>query len=106
MKANTVQSEILTIPAGEFKAKCLKLMDEAVTKQQRFSITKRGKVVGEFVPAPPEEKRFRSIFGRSPDIRIPSDAEWKKLKGQWADEVEASTEKLARQIGKGKNSKR
>jgi hypothetical protein len=72
MKA-AAQPDIFTIPAGEFKAKCLKLMDEAVARQQPFSITKRGKVVGQFVPEPPEEKPFHSVVGRSPDIKILGD---------------------------------
>jgi len=97
MKAST-QSETLTIPAGEFKAKCLKLMDTAVASQQRFSITKRGKVVGHFVPAQPEEKPFRSIFGRTPGVHLPTHAEWGKLKDEWTDEWDKSTERLARQI--------
>jgi hypothetical protein len=106
MKANAVQSETLTIPAGEFKAKCLKLMDEAVTKQQRFSITKRGKVVGEFVPAPREERPFRSIVGRSPNIRIPSEAQWAKLKNEWADEWDQSAKNFVRDFLQPKSKKK
>ncbi len=97
MKEST-QSETLTIPAGEFKAKCLKLMDEAVLNRKSFTITKRGKIVGEFVPAQPEIKPFRSIFGRTPGVPLPTQAEWKKLKDEWADEWDKSTERLARQI--------
>lgn len=71
--SSATQPETRTVPAGEFKAKCLKLMDEAVAKQQRFSITKRGKLVGHFVPVSVEEKPFRSIVGRSPGIKILGD---------------------------------
>jgi antitoxin (DNA-binding transcriptional repressor) of toxin-antitoxin stability system len=99
MKAST-QPEVRTIAAGEFKAKCLKLMDEALITQRPLTVTKRGKVVGKFVPEPPEEKPFRSLFGRTPDIRIPSEAEWRKLKDEWADEWERSTESFARELGK------
>jgi antitoxin (DNA-binding transcriptional repressor) of toxin-antitoxin stability system len=94
----SAQSEALTIPAGEFKAKCLKLMDEAVLTQKSFTITKRGKVVGEFVPAQPDAKPFRSLFGRTPGVSLPTQAEWTKLKNEWADEWDKSTERLARQI--------
>src|SRR5665213_1059706 len=101
MKA-AAQPEPLTIPAGEFKAKCLKLMDEAVAKQQRFSITKRGKLVGHFVPASAEEKPFRSIVGRSRGIRIPSEDEWTNLKADWADEWDRSTHNFVRAFAQPK----
>ena len=99
------QPETPTFPAGEFKAKCLKLMDEAVAKQHRFGISKRGKLIGHFVPLAPEEKPFRSIFGRTPGIRIPDQAEWKKLKTEWAGEWKDSSEKLLHNISKQKSSK-
>ena len=67
------QLETRTVPAGEFKAKCLGLMDEANVTQCRITITKRGKPVGQFVPLPLEEKPFRSIVGRSPGIKILGD---------------------------------
>jgi hypothetical protein len=105
MKAAT-QPEPRTIPAGEFKAKCLKLMDEAVAKQQRFSITKRGKLVGHFVPASVEEKPFRSVVGRSSGLRIPSEGEWTKLKADWADEWDRSTHDLARALAQPKSKKK
>jgi hypothetical protein len=73
MKADVVQPELLTIAAGEFKAKCLKLMDEAVLTQKSFTITKRGKRVGKFVPEPAEEKPFRSLVGRYPNTKILGD---------------------------------
>jgi prevent-host-death family protein len=95
MKAST-QPEPLTIPAGEFKAKCLKLMDDAVVTQKPFTITKRGKPVGQFVPTSVEKKPFRSVVGRSPAIRMPSEAEWRKLKDEWADEWDRSTENFVR----------
>lgn len=92
----TAQPEVRTIAAGEFKAKCLRLMDEALITQRPLTVTKRGKVVGKFVPEPPEEKPFRSFFGRSPDIRMPSEGEWRKLKDEWAEEWDRSTENFVR----------
>jgi len=62
MKAST-QPETLTIPAGEFKAKCLKLMDEAVLTQKSVTITKRGKVVGKFVPVTSDKQSTHSFIG-------------------------------------------
>jgi len=79
MKAPT-QPKTFTIAAGEFKAGCLKLMDEAVVTQRSFAITKRGKRVGKSVPEPPEQSPFRSLFGRSPHLRVPCEAEWRNLK--------------------------
>jgi prevent-host-death family protein len=79
------QAETLSIPAGEFKAKCLKLMDEANVTQVSITITKRGKPVGRFVPMPAEEKPFRSIIGRSPNARILGDI---MAPMDWGDPVE------------------
>ncbi len=91
MKAKA-QTETRTIPAGEFKAKCLKLMDDAVAAQRPFKITKRGKAVGTFVPEPAEEKPFYSVVGRSPGIKIlgdiisPLPQEWTLPEWAWDGE--------------------
>jgi prevent-host-death family protein len=42
--------KIRTMPAGEFKSKCLAVMDEVQTKRQSVVITKRGKPVAKLVP--------------------------------------------------------
>jgi len=63
MKAAAAQPETRTIPAGEFKAKCLKLMDEAVLTQKSVTITKRGKVVGTFIPVTSSQKPGHSFIG-------------------------------------------
>jgi prevent-host-death family protein len=97
MKAST-QPETRTIPAGEFKAKCLKLMDEASEKQQPITITKRGRIVGRFVPETAQPQPFRSIFGLTPGVRMLSDADWKKSKDEWADAWDKSDRRLARQL--------
>jgi prevent-host-death family protein len=103
MKA-TIQPETRTIPAGEFKAKCLKLMDEAVVTQKPFTITKRGKAVGKFVPEPREEKPFYSIVGRSPGIKIlgdivsPLPQEW--TLPEWAWGVEEKSDKKTKKAKK------
>jgi prevent-host-death family protein len=49
-----------TIPAGQFKARCLAIMDEVATKRQAVVITKRGKPVAKLVPV---EKEKDDIFG-------------------------------------------
>jgi prevent-host-death family protein len=50
------------IPAGEFKARCLKLVDEVHTTRRPIVITKRGKPVARLVPMDEAAPR-REIFG-------------------------------------------
>ena len=40
------------IPAGEFKAKCLKLLDEVAKTGETIVVTKFGKAVAQVVPPP------------------------------------------------------
>jgi prevent-host-death family protein len=49
-----------TIPAGDFKARCLAIMDEVQAKRQAVVITKRGKPVAKLVPVESEKD---DIFG-------------------------------------------
>ena len=49
-----------TMPAGEFKVHCLKVMDEVQSKREAVIITKRGKPVAKLVPV---EKEKDDIFG-------------------------------------------
>ena len=73
MKAST-HPETRTIPAAEFKAKCLQLMDEVVTGKLILIVTKRGKPVMQAVaPQTPKRKPFRPVWGRSPQTRISGD---------------------------------
>ena len=65
--------QVRTIAAGEFKAKCLQLMDEVNEKNLTLIITKRGKPVMRAMAAPMDEKPFRSVIGRSPNVRILGD---------------------------------
>ena len=75
-----------TIAAGEFKAKCLAVMDEVQAKREPITITKRGKPVAKLVPV--EEEQKDSIFGFMKgkvkilgDIESPIPAsEWRRLK--------------------------
>lgn len=52
----------MNIPAGEFKAKCLKLMDDVQKSQREIVITKYGKPVAKLVPVK-DRKRSSSIIG-------------------------------------------
>lgn len=71
------------IAAGAFKAQCLHLMDEVQETRVPLVITKRGKPVVKLVPATPEIKPFRSLYGRTKgsikilgDIISPLPNEW------------------------------
>jgi prevent-host-death family protein len=50
------------IPAAEFKAKCLRLLDEVARQRRPIIITKRGKPVAKLVPV--EEQVTAPLFGR------------------------------------------
>ncbi len=54
-------TETLQIPAGEFKAKCLKLMDQVRESGREIVITKRGKPVAKLVPV--VEKKIPPLSG-------------------------------------------
>jgi prevent-host-death family protein len=49
------------IPATEFKANCLRLMDEVAQQRRPIIITKRGKPVAKLVPI---EEEAIDLFGR------------------------------------------
>jgi prevent-host-death family protein len=73
-----------TIPAGEFKAKCLKLLDKVAADRETLVITKHGKPVAEVVPIRSEQrdivgsmKGSVTILG---DIISPLDVEWDAMK--------------------------
>jgi len=55
-------TDVLEVPAGEFKARCLKLMDQVRATRRPIVITKRGKPVAKLVPVEEFEPR-REIFG-------------------------------------------
>jgi prevent-host-death family protein len=49
-----------TMGAGEFRSRCLKIMDQVQKTREPVIITKRGKPVAKLVPA---DKRGDDIFG-------------------------------------------
>ena len=60
-----------TIKASEFKAKCLKLMDEVAETGEEIVITKNGKPVAKLTPC---HDRRKPWFGRNRDnIKILGD---------------------------------
>ena len=83
-----MKGSTLEISAAEFKAKCLKLMDEIARTRKPIVITKRGKPVAKLVPAEPVPRKplFGCMAGTvtfEGDILAPLDVEW---------EAEAETE--------------
>jgi prevent-host-death family protein len=55
------------VPATEFKAKCLELMDRVAEKRESFVITKRGRPVAKLVPIDkiPAESILGSLRGQA-----------------------------------------
>ena len=77
---NDTQSETRTVKASEFKAKCLRLMDEVANGGGEIVITKKGKPVARLTPY---QERPKSLFGLDKgrmkitgDIVSPMPAEW------------------------------
>jgi prevent-host-death family protein len=62
-KAATTLGGPRQIAAGEFKAKCLGVLDEVQNTGQHVVITKRGKPVAKIVPITNEKKKG-DFFGR------------------------------------------
>jgi len=72
-----------TIAAGEFKSKCLKLLDEVAETRETLVITKHGKPVAQVVPMPAEKELFGAMRGSGViigDIISPLENEWEALK--------------------------
>jgi len=74
------------IPAGQFKARCLSLIDEVNRTHQVIIITKRGKPVARLVPL--DEEKPRNLFGffaghvvEEGDIVSPTGEEWEAERG-------------------------
>jgi prevent-host-death family protein len=83
-----------TMPAGEFKAKCLRVMEEVRKYRTPVVITKKGRPVAKLVP--PDEPK-RTVFGCMADkIKIVGDVEspvlppiqkWDMYRLPWAADV-------------------
>ena len=80
----------MKITATEFKAKCLKLMDQVARTHEPGTVTKRGKPVAKLVPVESEERK--SWFGYmegtieiTGDIMAPiEDEDWEACLGEEA----------------------
>lgn len=68
------------IPATEFKAKCLSLMEDVMSKHRSFTVTKRGKPVARLVPIDEKPSEFigslRGLVLRSDRLTEPTGDAW------------------------------
>lgn len=67
------------IGAGEFKAKCLQLLDDVAETKASLVITKRGKPVAQLVPIPAEVDLYGALAGSvlaEGDIISPLENDW------------------------------
>jgi prevent-host-death family protein len=70
---------IETIAAGEFKSRCLKLLDQVAEERQTLIVTKRGRAVAKVVPMDSEVELFGALRGTGTilgDIVSPLENEW------------------------------
>jgi len=78
-----IAMKINTVPAGEFKAKCLKLLDQVAEKHESLIVTKRGKPLAKVVPIRENKTIFGAMKGSGVilgDIISPLDVEWDAMK--------------------------
>lgn len=71
------ERKVRRVPAGEFKAKCLALLDEVDATGEVLIVTKRGRDVAKVTSA--HEERPRSLLGsivRERDIVGPTGETW------------------------------
>lgn len=66
--------------ASEFKAKCLKIMDEVAATGEEVVVTKNGVPVGRFVPYRPRAGSLRGLHAgqvhSTHDLTAPLDEPW------------------------------
>ena len=71
------------IAAGEFKAKCLHLLDQVAETRETLVITKHGRPVAQVVPVPAAKNIIGAMRGSvlwEGDIISPIDVEWEAMK--------------------------
>lgn len=71
--------EEASIPAGEFKARCLQLLDTVAASGEPLTITKRGRPVARLVPLPAAAALFGALAGsvrEQRDLVAPVDEAW------------------------------
>lgn len=74
MKKRFGKSIGVSVPAGEFKAKCLQLIDDVHQDDLDLIVTKRGVPMVRVIPFREEKKKpFSSVIGRCGPIRVVGD---------------------------------
>jgi prevent-host-death family protein len=81
-----IKPDGIVIAAGQFKARCLALIDQVSRTHQVFIITKRGKPVARLVPL--ENEKPRKLYGffsghvvEEGDIVSPTGEAWEAERG-------------------------
>jgi prevent-host-death family protein len=64
-----------SIPAGEFKARCLALLDRVAETGQELVVTKRGRPVARLVPVEPPASLRGSVVWEG-DLISPIEGDW------------------------------
>src|SRR5260370_17265120 len=59
----------ITLPVSEFKAKCLRLLEEVESKGNRIVITKRGRPIAQVAPIISPKVRLRGTWERLVEIK-------------------------------------
>jgi prevent-host-death family protein len=73
----TMKPKSTVLPAGEFKAKCLAVLDEVERRRRTVVVTKRGRPVAQVVPLP--ETKRTTLHGSlvyEEDPFAPVDVSW------------------------------
>lgn len=71
----TMVKKAPTVPAGEFKARCLALLDRVAETGEELVVTKRGKPVARLVPVEPPKPLRGSVVWEG-DLISPIGEDW------------------------------
>ena len=75
---------MITIAVGEFKAKCLSLLEKVKSKREKIIITKRGEPIAQILPLKQEDRitdhGLRGSVILEGDIISPTGEDWEALK--------------------------
>ena len=73
----TMRKTERSVPAGKFKAECLRLLDEVAATGRPLIVTKNGRPVARIVPAERlKPGALASVISFNGDITAPIDVKW------------------------------
>lgn len=72
----TMSAKPRQLPAGEFKAKCLAVLDDVQRTGRVVVVTKRGRPVAQVVPLPADSESLKGSVLFEEDLLSPIDVEW------------------------------